>query len=50
MIQRIQKDPVLAEAMLKDIAKEYWKAGAPVTVDALRIVAAHFLNRSERRK
>jgi hypothetical protein len=50
MVQRIQKDPVLAEAMLKDIASEYWKAGAPVSVDQLRTVAAHFLNRAERRR
>ena len=42
--------PEQIEPVLKDIEAEYWKAGAPVTVEALRTVAAHFLNRTERKK
>lgn len=38
------------EPILKEVAGEYWKQGAPVTVDALRAVAGHFLNRTERSK
>ena len=41
--------PETLEPILNDIAGEYWKAGAPVTVDALRAVASHFLNKTERR-
>ena len=42
--------PAEIEYILKDLQYEYWKAGAPVTVDALRTVASHFLNRAERKK
>ena len=38
------------EAILKDIQGVYWKAGHPVTVDALRAVASHYLNQAERRR
>lgn len=51
MVKRLQSaPPETVEPILKDIANEYWKAGAPVTVDALRAVASHFLNQAERRK
>jgi len=50
MVRRLKQQPEMAEVILKDIAGEYWKAGAPVSVEALRTVAAHFLNRAERRK
>ena len=50
MVQRLMgASPQTVEPVLKDIAGEYWKAGAPVTVDALRAVASHFLNRTERK-
>jgi len=50
MVQRLKAaSPQTVEPVLKDIAGEYWKAGAPVTVDALRAVASHFLNRTERK-
>jgi len=42
--------PETLEPILNDIAGEYWKAGAPVTVDALRAVASHFLNITERKR
>ena len=42
--------PETHEAILKEIAGEYWKRGMPVTAEALRTVAAHFLNRAERKK
>jgi hypothetical protein len=42
--------PAEIEYILKDLQYEYWRAGAPVTVDALRTVATHFLNRAERKK
>lgn len=38
------------EATLNEIKEAYWEAGMPVTDDQLRVVAAHYLNRSERRK
>lgn len=41
--------PEEQEYLLKQVASEYWKAGAPVTVDALRTAAAHYLNRAERK-
>jgi len=51
MVQRLKKaEPVYIESILRDISGEYWKAGAPVTVDTLRTVASHFLNRTERKK
>jgi hypothetical protein len=51
MVQRLKTaNPLENEAILKDIAGEYWKAGAPVSVDQLRTVAAHFLNRAERKR
>jgi hypothetical protein len=50
MVKRLMAaDPKQNEAMLKEIAGEYWRAGAPVTVDQLRTVAAHFLNIAERK-
>lgn len=36
------------EAILGQVAQEYWKAGMPVTAEDLRKVAAFFLNRTER--
>jgi hypothetical protein len=51
MVARLKAtDPALIEPVLRDIAGEYWKAGAPVSTDQLRAVASHFLNRAERRK
>jgi hypothetical protein len=51
MVARLKTaSPETIEPILKEVASEYWKAGAPVTVDALRAVAAHYLNRTERRK
>jgi hypothetical protein len=41
--------PEEQEYLLRQVASEYWKAGAPVTVDALRTAAAHYLNRAERK-
>ena len=38
------------EYILRQAATEYWKVGAPVTVEALRTAAAHYLNRAERRQ
>lgn len=38
------------EPILKEVASEYWKAGMPVSAEDLRTVAAHFLNRTERKK
>ncbi len=49
MVARL-KAGVPPEPVLKEVAAEYWKAGAPVTVEALRTVAAHFLNRVERQR
>lgn len=51
MVARLKTaSPEAIEAILIQIAGEYWKAGMPVNVDDLRRVAAHFLNQSERRK
>jgi RNase P/RNase MRP subunit p29 len=50
MTKRLLENPQQHEAILQEIAGEYWKAGAPVTVDALRAVAAHFLNRADQRR
>ena len=51
MVEKLKaSDPIYVDAILQDIASEYWKAGMPVTVDDLRRVASHFLNRTERKK
>ena len=51
MVRRLQgASPETLEPALRDIAREYWKAGAPVTVDALRAVASHYLNQTERKR
>jgi len=51
MVARLRDaPPESVEPILKRIAGEYWKAGSPVTVDALRAVASHFLNLTEGRK
>lgn len=51
MVARLKSaSPETLTPILNDIAGEYWKAGAPVTVDALRAVASHFLNRTERKR
>ena len=51
MVARLKTaSPETLEPMLHQIAGEYWKAGAPVTVDALRAVAAHYLNITERKR
>jgi hypothetical protein len=42
--------PETLDPILSDVAGEYWKAGAPTTVAALRAVASHYLNRAERRR
>lgn len=45
MVQRLkQADPAVQDGLIRRIAAEYWKAGAPVTEEALRAVAAHYLN------
>jgi len=50
MVQRLMvAHPQDQEYLLKQVASEYWKAGAPVTVEALRTAAAHYLNRAQRR-
>ena len=50
MAQRLMKaDPAQNEQILKEIGEEYWKAGAPITHEQLRAIAAHFLNRAERK-
>ena len=38
------------EVLIRQVAAEYWKAGSPVSVDALRAVATHYLNQAERRR
>lgn len=51
LVARLQTAPVeQQEALLAQVASEYWKAGMPVTADGLRKVAAFFLNRTERGK
>jgi hypothetical protein len=51
MVKRLMNaHPAEIEFILQDLQYEYWKAGAPVTVDALRTVATHFLNRAERKR
>ena len=51
MVRRlVGASPQTLEPILKQIAGEYWKQGAPVTVDALRAVASHYLNRAERKR
>ena len=50
MVKRLKSaNPATVEPILAQIAGEYWKAGMPVTVADLQRVAAHFLNRTERR-
>lgn len=50
MVKRLMAaHPQDQEYLLRSAAVEYWKAGAPVTVEALRTAAAHYLNRSARR-
>lgn len=50
MIERLQTlPPALLEAKLQEIAGEFWKQGMPVTGEALRAVAAKYLNQVERR-
>lgn len=36
------------DALLKEIAGEFWKLGTPITADRLREVAAHLLNKARR--
>ena len=51
MVKRLRSaNPATVEPILAQIQGEYWKMGMPVTVEDLRTVAAHFLNRAERRK
>jgi hypothetical protein len=40
----------LLRELLRDISVEYWKQGTPITVDALRQLAAHSLQEAENRK
>lgn len=47
MVKRLQASPpALQEELLKRIQSEYWKEGMPVSGEALKQVAAHYLNRS----
>jgi hypothetical protein len=41
--------PWLINALLAEIQGEYWKAGAPVSVDQLRALAGAQLQEAERR-
>jgi hypothetical protein len=41
--------PELREAMLEQIASEYWKAGMPVSGEDLKALATHYLNRAQNR-
>ena len=51
MVNRLKAaSPEHIEPILADIAGEYWKAGAPVSTDALRVVASHYLNRTARKR
>jgi RNase P/RNase MRP subunit p29 len=51
MVKRLTKaDPAHVEPILREIREEYWKAGAPISVEQLRAVATHFLNRAERKR
>ena len=43
-------EPAHMASILQEIAGEYWKMGMPVSAEDLRTVAAHFLNRTERKK
>lgn len=45
----LHAEPAQQEIILQEIQSHYWKQGMPVTVSALREVAAHYLNRAERR-
>ena len=50
MVQRLRAaSPETVEPILKEIAGEYWRQGMPVSTDALRTVAAYYLNRAERK-
>lgn len=50
MVQRLKRAaPEDNEAILQEIAGEYWKAGMPVATEDLRMVAAHFLNQTTRK-
>ena len=51
MVERLKAaPPETLEPILREIAGEYWRRGMPITVDALRTVAAHYLNRAERKQ
>jgi hypothetical protein len=51
MVRRLKAaSPLEIEPILREIKYEYWKAGTPVTEDALRTVASHFLNQAERKR
>ena len=50
MIRRLAVvHPVQQAALLQQIAGDYWKAGMPVTQEALRKAAADLLNRNDKR-
>jgi 16S rRNA G1207 methylase RsmC len=45
MVFRLKKAPLaLQERYIKEICAEYWKEGSPVSEEALKAVAAHYLN------
>ena len=51
MVQRLKAaHPGEVEFILSEIGAEYWKAGMPVTTAELRTVAAHYLNKAERKR
>jgi hypothetical protein len=50
MIRRLKDaHPVQQAALLQEIGGEYWRAGMPVTQDALRKAATDILNKADKR-
>jgi hypothetical protein len=50
-VTRLKKaNPSEVDAILQQIASDYWREGMPVTAADLRVVATTFLNRADQRK
>lgn len=47
LVDEYKNNPAAVEGVLAEIATEYWKQGAPVTVDQLRSAAAALLTKAE---
>lgn len=49
MVARLRSTPPeLQEALIQQIAGEYWKAGMPVSGEDLRKLAAHYLDKADK--